>query len=345
MKLQWIVFILMSLLVCGLAIWVSLFFWVHQLMGVMTGVFIIAFVLCAVVVSVSLWHKLLPISYLQTLPFGWVILAKGGFWGVSLVAVLGFFVMPARNDRIWYPEVAKQVDFKQQGNIITVYNVRNFAWHGLTDYTPNWQTRQYDLNKLVSMDLILSIWDNENIAHTMVSFGFLDGERLVFSVEIRKEVGESFSAIGGFFRLYELSLIAADEKDVIYTRSNVRKETVYLYPIQYEKEKMQRLFLTYLKTGQELQNTPQWYNTLFSNCTTVIYDMVKAIDDVSMDYRILVSGRLPDYLYELGVLDNQDTLVRLKQKAHINPKVAQYKTSDEISSAQYSWAIRQNLSD
>ncbi|STZ06705.1 Uncharacterised protein [Moraxella ovis] len=62
------------------------------------------------------------------------------------------------------------------------------------------------------MDLALSIWGNENIVHTLVTFGFADGQRLAFSVEIRKEVGESFSNIGGFFRQFELSVIAVDEK-------------------------------------------------------------------------------------------------------------------------------------
>lgn len=341
---QWqqFVSVIATLLILALMIWVCLFLWVHQVIGVLTFGLIVCFVVCAMLIC---WHncqRWLSEHHQWSVPASYLKLAKCGFWGLTLLAVTSFFAMPARNDRNWYPEVMRQVDFEQQGSHIKVYNVRNFDWQSPTQYQQNWQTRQYDLDKLSSMDLILSIWDNPNIAHTMISFGFDDGQRLVFSVEIRKEIGESFSSIGGFFRLYELSVIAADEKDVIYTRSNIRKESVYLYPVRYEKAKMQQLFLTYLHAGQNLQTRPRWYNTLLSNCTTVIYDMVKQIDDVPMDYRILVSGRLPDYLYELGVLDNRYSLAQLKQLAHINPKLEQY---GHMSSDQYSTIIRQGLSD
>jgi len=54
------------------------------------------------------------------------------------------------------------------------------------------------------------------IAHTLVSFDFANAAPLTFSIEIRKERHEEFSSLGGFFRKYELSLVAADEKDIIY---------------------------------------------------------------------------------------------------------------------------------
>ncbi|WP_257791624.1 hypothetical protein [Moraxella bovoculi] len=42
--------------------------------------------------------------------------------------------------------------------------MRNFHWRSETDYDVDWQTRTYDLNQLETMDLVLSIWGNENIA-------------------------------------------------------------------------------------------------------------------------------------------------------------------------------------
>ena len=90
--------------------------------------------------------------------------------------------------------------------------------------------REYDLDQLRSADLVLSYWMGPAIAHTLVSFGFDDGKGprryLTFSVEIRKEAHESFSAIGGFFKQFELSLVAAEERDILRVRSNLRGEDV-----------------------------------------------------------------------------------------------------------------------
>ena len=78
-----------------------------------------------------------------------------------------------------------------------------------------WETRSYELKRLKSLDMILSYWSGPAIAHVLFSFGFDDGQQVVFSVEIRRERQEQFSEIGGFFKEFELSVIAADERDVV----------------------------------------------------------------------------------------------------------------------------------
>jgi hypothetical protein len=76
------------------------------------------------------------------------------------------------------------------------------------------------------VDLIMSYWMGEAIAHTIISFGFDNGQRRAFSIETRKESDESFSSIAGFFEEYELAIVAADERDVVRVRSNIRGEDV-----------------------------------------------------------------------------------------------------------------------
>src|SRR5215472_9618548 len=56
----------------------------------------------------------------------------------------------------------------------------------------------------------MSYWMGEAIAHTIISFGFDNGERLASSIETRKESDESYSSIAGFFKQYELAIVAAD---------------------------------------------------------------------------------------------------------------------------------------
>lgn len=262
--------------------------------------------------------------------------------GVAFLAVLIWYLnLTPKNDRQWNLEVARQVDFVQNGTLIEVQNVRNFHWRSLDDYDVRWENRQYDLSKLDGVDLILSTWGMDKIAHTLLSFRFSDGQKLALSIEIRKEQNEQYSAIAGFFRKYELAFIAADEKDIIYTRSNIRgDELVYLYPLNVSKQFAQSLFLSYLQRGKALQNSPQWYNSLTSNCTTVIYDMVKQIEPVPLDYRMIASGLLPEYLHKKGVIDPQYSLKEWQKMALINPKTANFTTLSDQSSANFSAIIR-----
>ncbi len=124
----------------------------------------------------------------------------------------------------------------RDGSLITLDNVRNFRWRSGSDYTVRWENRRYDLDRTESVDLVLSTWGMPAIAHTLVSFGFSDGQRVVFSVEIRKERHEQFSELGGFFKQFEFSVVAADERDIIYVRTAVRGEQVSLYPIRMPRQ-------------------------------------------------------------------------------------------------------------
>ena len=55
---------------------------------------------------------------------------------------------------------------------------------------------------------------------------------MVFSVEIRRQSNETFSEIGGFFKEFELIVIAAEERDIVRLRTNVRREKTYLYRLK-----------------------------------------------------------------------------------------------------------------
>lgn len=176
----------------------------------------------------------------------------------------------------------------------------------------------------------------------MVSFDFSDQKPLVFSIEIRKEKGEEFSAIGGFFRKYELSLVASDEKDIVYTRSNIRHEQVYLFPIKMPATERKALFIEYLHQADELRAEAKWYNTLTSNCTTLVFDMVQAINPQRLpkDYRLLASGYLPNYLYDLQALNQSVSMKEWYRLAHINPRAEKYNHQSNQSSEYFSKTIR-----
>lgn len=259
------------------------------------------------------------------------------------IGLLWYFSLQPTNERKWDPEVAHTLTYRQQDNQITINNVRNFHWRNLRDYDVIWEKRDYDLDKINSFDLILSDWGLNKIVHTMVSFGFSNGQRISFSIEIRKENHEIFSAVGGFFRQFELALIAGDELDLLYTRTNIRGERVYIYPVQLPKQAIQELFLLYLEKGHSLSNQARWYNTLMSNCTTLIFDMMAKIETIPLDYRGILSGLLPDYLYDKNVLDDKYSLEQWRQIAYANPKTENFTNLSEDATTVYSQLIRQDF--
>ncbi|WP_244644583.1 Lnb N-terminal periplasmic domain-containing protein [Azorhizobium oxalatiphilum] len=247
---------------------------------------------------------------------GWLAL----FLGLVLVTVWWSSIQPSA-ERDWAPDVARIATAQIDGNRVTVHDVRNFDWRSETDFTPRWETRTYDLNGLQGVDLVTSVWANPAIAHTLVSFAFADGQHLVFSVEIRRERTEVFSEIGGFFKEFELAMIAADENDIVRLRTDARGETVSLFPLNVTPEQARKLFLSYLARTNALVDKPEFYQTITSNCTTVIFRLARLVaPGLPMDWRILLSGYVPDYLHDHGALRTSLSLDETKRAAVIHRK-------------------------
>ncbi len=255
----------------------------------------------------------------------WLRLSGGWGWaGLALLAAavgVWYLGMRPQQDRDWAPDVARIVRGTVVGDAVTLENVRAFRWRDRDHAEPLWETRHYDLSKLASADMITSVWSSPKIAHLLVSFGFTDGQRVVFSVEIRREREEKFSSIGGFFRQFELALIAADEADVVKLRTDYRNEDVRLYPLRLTPEQLRAVFLRYVELGNDLNAAPRFYNTVTSNCTTVVWQLTKVLDpDLPLDRSLLFSGLLPDWLYRMGVLAAQGDLEQIRAGAAISEK-------------------------
>ncbi|MDR7193898.1 hypothetical protein J2W68_002639 [Luteimonas terrae] len=263
---------------------------------------------------------------------------RGRVLGAGLVAtlvLLGWWqtVLPMQ-DRDWSDDVARLLDADVEGSRVTLRNVRNFDWTRNGDPVPRWETRRYDLDRLASADLVMSYWMGPAIAHTLVSFGFDDGSRVVFSLEIRKERHESFSAIGGFFKQFEAVLIAADERDIVRVRSNVRDEDVYLYRLAIPREQLRTLFLAYVDEAGTLQQAPRFYNTVTSNCTTIVFDIARHIaPGLPLDIRLLLSGWFGQYTHAHGGLAGQGPFARLEAAGRITDRARDADRDPDFSRA------------
>jgi hypothetical protein len=267
--------------------------------------------------------------------FGLVTLVSLGFarwrrrlliaYSILFVAILTgwwYAVIPS-NERQWQPDLTKLSYATINGDTVTVYNIRNVDYRSEFDYKLLYYTKTFDLNKLDGIDLFAVYWMGPAIAHTIVSFNFGNKDFLAVSIEARKELNEGYSTIKGFFRQYELIYIVADERDVIRLRTNYRKdphEEVYLYRLQGSKETARRLFLEYLRKINELHEKPEFYNTLLDNCTTDIwFNTLVNSGHLPFSWKILLSGYVPEYLYESNRLDTRISFEQLQRQAHINP--------------------------
>lgn len=253
--------------------------------------------------------------------------------GFTLVLAWWFSLQPS-NDRDWQPDVAVLSTATVNSNQITIHNIRNIKYRTETDYTPRYYDKTYDLNNLESVDLICVYWGSDAIAHVMVSFGFGTNDYVCFSIETRKERGEGYSTVKGFFRQYELYYVVADERDVIGLRANYRQppEQVYIFRTRAPRENQRKLFLDYIRSINELAQKPAWYNTLTENCTTGVLLHTRAYSHrARYNWKILLSGYTAQYAYEMGGLDTNLPFAELRERGHVNERAKAAGESDNFS--------------
>ena len=284
--------------------------------------------------AAALWYRLLLPPPWRQLTLGlWGLVALGlvalGLQGqrvsalggqlVLLAVLLGWwFRLRPTHDRPWADDVLFLATGRVTGSRLTLDHVRCFEWRTRDEARVRWEARHYDLGGLDSVDMIVSSWGRPAIAHVMVSFGFGGEDFVAFSVEVRRQKGERFSEIGGFFRQYELAIVAADERDAVRLRSNLRGEEVRLYRIAMSRSAMRSLLVAYVKEANRLAKAPRFYNTVTANCTTLVFAMVRGIGvGLPLDHRLLLTGKLPDYAFELGGLWPGHSLDELKRRGRI----------------------------
>jgi hypothetical protein len=313
-------FVLLALVMVLVGTWCSIAIWYQcgagePLRGFMTGT------------AVTL--TLIAVAFLATRR-RWII---AGIYSAAVGASLVWWAsISPTNDRQWAPDVARSMTATIDGDRVVINNVRNFTWRSDVDFDQRWEQRTYSLSHLTNVDLIMSYWMGEAIAHTIISFSFDNGERLAFSIETRKESDESYSSIAGFFKQYELAIVAADERDMVRVRSNVRGEDVRIYRLRMTPESARRLLREYLEEANELAHIPRFYNTLTSNCTTLVFEMALVIHPgLPLDARVILAGYLPNYAYAVGATDTSMPFEKLRELSRIHDKAAQADADPDFS--------------
>lgn len=294
-----------------------------------------------VLTGLSVWA--VAAIYYSNLPWGWLrtaaaiayvivliaVMVRAPSWRLARLMVLAgfggvlawFLLTPASNNRDWQADVAVLPYAAIDGDKVTIHNIRNCDYRTETDYTVQHYDKTFDLTKLQTVDFFVVYWGSPWIAHTMMSFGFGGNDYVCISIETRKEKGEEYSAIKGFFRQFELTYVVADERDLVRVRTNFRGEQVYLYRLHADPEVAKLVFLDYLEEINRLAVQAQWYNAATENCTTSIRGHTKPyVQGSRFDWRILINGRIDELGYERKALDQSLPFAELKARSLINEK-------------------------
>lgn len=321
--------IVLTLIVAGAALWGAGLL-VFRLPGAIGIAGAIGFGLAGLAGAIGLWTGAprLPLSF-----------------AVLFVGLLGWWSsLQPSHQRDWIPELARLPEVARDGERLTVTNLRNFRWRTEADYDERWETRSYDLAKVEGVDLFLSYWSGEAIAHLLVSFTFADSLPLTFSIEVRREKGEEWSSLAGFFRVYEMAYVAADERDVVGLRTHARGEDVRMFRLRAPPERARDVLLAYVEDINRLAREPRWYNTIATNCTTVVYRLVGSVAPgwsftLPLDPRVVLSGHLPGYLKDIGAVRQNLPLAELVRLGRISERAR----TVSLDSPDFSRLIREGV--
>jgi hypothetical protein len=241
---------------------------------------------------------------------------------------------PPSNYCDWSPDQALLAYAEVNGDIVHVRNVRNCTYLTQDTYVLGYYDKTYDLSKLQTVDfIIVPFRGTPSLAHTMLSFGFADGDHLAVSVEIRRQQGEKYELLKGMLDYYELMYVVADERDVVRLRTDYRGDDVYLYRARATPEQARMLFVDVMQRVDKLAEAPEFYNVFTNNCTTNIAGHINHIapGKVPLGLKILLTGHSDRLAYDLGLLDTTLPFEEARRRAKVSDLARQSANAPDFS--------------
>ena len=244
---------------------------------------------------------------------------------VSLLFIRYMMLKPS-NDRSWVNDNDKLANADFEGDFVTIKNIRDFNWRSTRDYDERWIEKKFNLNEVTKIWFILEYFDpkKRQMAHTILGFEFKDGSRICCSIEVRRERGEKYHPIRGFFKQYELIYVWATERDVIGVRTRCRRKSVtHLFEaIVLGPGNERRMLESYLNRTNKLFKSPEWYNTMTNTCTTNIVNHVNEVypGRVPRAIAIFLPGLSPKILYKNNLVKIDTSIENTLEKSIIDDK-------------------------
>lgn len=248
---------------------------------------------------------------------------------IPLLGILIFIALQKpSNDRDWAPEVALHPSIEQRGNEIHIRHIRRFRYPDPDTIVEGHDDQTIALSDIRGVDLFVEPFSPvRGPAHSLISFNCADGRHIAISVEVRRQNKQREASFWlSIFRQYGLFYVVADEEDVVYLRSHIRRDQVYLHPLRLTPEQAQELFLHTLPRIDTLRETPELYSIFSNTCSTNIRDHLNAVLDrpIPFHWSLLLPAFLPEFLYRHGLIDTDLPFEAHQRLALINTKPELY---------------------
>ncbi|HAC90130.1 MAG TPA: hypothetical protein DCF63_05780 [Planctomycetaceae bacterium] len=120
------------------------------------------------------------------------------------------------HDRVWRSNLMLLPYAEIFSDRVTLHHIRDCHYRSEDDYDVRHFDREVWLGDVMSLDfIVVPFKETPSLAHTMLSFGLIDGQYIVFSVEARLEHGEIYSPLSGARQQYELMWVVGSDPDLI----------------------------------------------------------------------------------------------------------------------------------
>ena len=237
--------------------------------------------------------------------------------------------------RDWAVDHAEPAAAVFDGHRLRVRHVRDFRYAADGTPIPGYYDASFDLDSLESAWYVLTTFSRTSRipAHGFVSFGFAGGRYLSVSVEARRERDEGYGIVAGALRRFELIYVVGDERDLIGRRAAVDGDDTYLYPVRGTPEAIRRALVAMLERANALQDRPEFYNSLWNNCTSNLVRHVNqaAPGRIPAGWRVLLPGYTDEVALALGLIDAGSDLATARARYRANDRARSAMASDSFS--------------
>lgn len=253
-----------------------------------------------------------------------IVMAFAGI--VAYLVLMRYLLLKPSNDRSWVNDNKRLANAEFEGDYVIIKNIRDFNWRSTRDYDERWIEKKFNLTEVSKIWFVLEYFDpkKRQMAHTILGFEFKDGSRICCSIEVRRERGEKYHPIRGFFRQYELIYVWATESDAIGVRTRCRRKSVtHLFEaVVLGPGNERRMLESYLNRTNKLYEDPEWYNTITNTCTTNIVKHVNEVypGRVPRAIAILLPGLSPKILYKNNLVRINSSLEKTLEESIIDSK-------------------------
>lgn len=259
----------------------------------------------------------------------------GGYAELAALALLAFLVLrhlslKPSNERDWVAENRRMAFAEFDGDEVTLRNVRDFDWRSTRDFDERWTDWTFRPSEVTGIWLVLEYFDpkRKSIAHTLMSFEFEDGRRLACSIEVRREVGETYHPIKGMFRQYELLYVWTTEGDSIGVRARCRRKSkTHLFEgVVLGEDSHRKLLESFLRRTNALHEKPEWYHSITNTCTTNIVRHVNEVypGRVPRAVAVLLPGLSPKLLKRNNLIRLDGSLEQTLESSLIDQRSAEW---------------------